>query len=1040
MEEYNLYGTDMSQTEGSVPFSFFTSLITAISTIQHVKAGYKGPTPYYALDKFKAWRQHFLTHFPEPPPHTTRIVFCLVFPELDYYRKYHLQEAKLAQAVAQALSLSHSRLVTWKEAGSTGCLGREIRKALEHKSSNLDEASRLSVDEVNDLLDELASLSPNSDASIHTKYPRDIRRSRHEILSVLFRRLNPTDAGVLAQIILKDLIPLLYPVKLTGYGSELRAYNTKSVKHLLVQDAMDVWDPSGRLRRLHRTHANLRYATEAFERNEEEFKPHVGVMIPIIHSIKLQGVKNAFNTFAARSSRVWVETKYDGERAQIHVQIMSDGTSHITIYSKSGRNSTLDRIAVHWIVRQALGLPDPENGYEGRPDCRVTKSVILDAEMVAWDTDHVDEFWRIRSLVERTARGVRRRARPAKAKTLHQDLHDGYSQSSLMSDCDEDTCEEAHLSLVFFDIMVLNDESLLGRPYAHRRALLESVVQPISNYCMFSERYPVDIPRTSQSQQDSDTEDDEPSDKVSSPPSTHAQRARTQLYRIFAQHLVQRREGVVIKAEESFYNDYCRQWGKLKRDYIPGYGDTLDLALIGAAWDKERARTLGVSPSAYTTFYIGALTNAEDRKKNPSIKPNYHVYFVSSYGLSRRQLEDMTSRINARSTVLFSDLRMTNPKNTPIGHPELEYTLRLYDGLAKPHIVFCEPMLAEVYGAGFDVSRGSKHYELRFPRISKIHNIEDRPHTACSTIQELNDLAYAVVGRQSTQDEVDALWHRMTEDPHDGASGKRKRGPDEDEWVELLRAADEGRLKPEERKKRVRESFERSSGSDDPGKSTSISASARNPRNPMALLPVQGSESRIAPASVIARSAITRRRAVIHNTAPLPTPSASPVRPAPEIIDLCSPPSSPKLSSSPLMPEAPASPFIQFLQQAGVIYYDLPRGRNHPRSPFDSVIKDALGASSSWVSPDLRDFMFRCGWVSERSLLCAFGVVISDVGGGAAVEAADGRLKIVHQIRQARKSLNEKGAAPGRARLWVFDIDMLLYTGQDFLSKHLAEF
>lgn len=31
---------------------------------------------------------------------------------------------------------------------------------------------------------------------------------------------------------------------------------------------------------------------------------------------------------------------------------------------------------------------------------------------------------------------------------------------------------------------------------------------------------------------------------------------------------------------------------QLKRDYIPGYGDTVDLVIVGAAWEKERAREL----------------------------------------------------------------------------------------------------------------------------------------------------------------------------------------------------------------------------------------------------------------------------------------------------------------------------------------------------------------------------------------------------------------------------------------------------------------
>lgn len=31
---------------------------------------------------------------------------------------------------------------------------------------------------------------------------------------------------------------------------------------------------------------------------------------------------------------------------------------------------------------------------------------------------------------------------------------------------------------------------------------------------------------------------------------------------------------------------------KVKKDYIPGHGDSVDVAIIGAAWDKDRGREL----------------------------------------------------------------------------------------------------------------------------------------------------------------------------------------------------------------------------------------------------------------------------------------------------------------------------------------------------------------------------------------------------------------------------------------------------------------
>lgn len=44
---------------------------------------------------------------------------------------------------------------------------------------------------------------------------------------------------------------------------------------------------------------------------------------------------------------VWAEKKYDGERAQIHVWVDDKSELAIRIFSKSGRDSTRDRAAVH---------------------------------------------------------------------------------------------------------------------------------------------------------------------------------------------------------------------------------------------------------------------------------------------------------------------------------------------------------------------------------------------------------------------------------------------------------------------------------------------------------------------------------------------------------------------------------------------------------------------------------------------------------------------------------------------------------------------
>ncbi|PSR73821.1 hypothetical protein PHLCEN_2v10391 [Hermanssonia centrifuga] len=79
-------------------------------------------------------------------------------------------------------------------------------------------------------------------------------------------------------------------------------------------------------------------------------------MIP--KCIKGQSCSHALN-YLKNSEKVWAETKYDGERTQIHVEVRPDGTSKITIFSKSGRNSTWDRFAIHSYVPPSGTMEEP---------------------------------------------------------------------------------------------------------------------------------------------------------------------------------------------------------------------------------------------------------------------------------------------------------------------------------------------------------------------------------------------------------------------------------------------------------------------------------------------------------------------------------------------------------------------------------------------------------------------------------------------------------------------------------------------------------
>lgn len=110
----------------------------------------------------------------------------------------------------------------------------------------------MSVLEVDSLLSELAALSIWSNSSFRstsTGSDSPGRRTRKEILRILYTDLPPRDACYLTQIILKDLRPVLYPTPGHTTAESLLGFKSDSVKMLSKEDAMRLWDDTGMMRK-----------------------------------------------------------------------------------------------------------------------------------------------------------------------------------------------------------------------------------------------------------------------------------------------------------------------------------------------------------------------------------------------------------------------------------------------------------------------------------------------------------------------------------------------------------------------------------------------------------------------------------------------------------------------------------------------------------------------------------------------------------------------------------------------------------------------
>ena len=207
-----------------------------------------------------------------------------------------------------------------------------------------------SLQEVDALLDELASTSHFSDKSFHdgNASTSNNKRSKSSILRSLYDALPATDAAYLTQIILKDLRPLLYAPPSAMTSHVLLAYNTRSKQVLTREQFMKEWDPSGSMIKMYRVRAKLDEAAMGFEAGGTPVPAHPrwGVPVEVPKSAKGRSPLHALELLDT-DGQIWAETKYDGERAQIHVRFCEDGEVKIAIFSKSKRDSTLDRIALH---------------------------------------------------------------------------------------------------------------------------------------------------------------------------------------------------------------------------------------------------------------------------------------------------------------------------------------------------------------------------------------------------------------------------------------------------------------------------------------------------------------------------------------------------------------------------------------------------------------------------------------------------------------------------------------------------------------------
>jgi DNA ligase 4 len=129
----------------------------------------------------------------------------------------------------------------------------------------------------------------------------------------------------------------------------------------------------------------------------------------------------------------------------------------IKIFSKSGKDSTIDRIGLYYVMRDCLVLDTV--------DCKIKKHCILERELLIWNdaNKRIESFHKIRKHVKRSNRFI------GTARDLPVDLNE-------------------HLMIMFYDIMLLDGTVSLTDSHDKRRYLLESLIHCIPGRANIGDR------------------------------------------------------------------------------------------------------------------------------------------------------------------------------------------------------------------------------------------------------------------------------------------------------------------------------------------------------------------------------------------------------------------------------------------------------------------------------------------------------------------------------------------------------------------------
>ena len=619
----------------------------------------------------RLWFEEHAQYIRHRGPSALALLSCL-FPEKRADRVYGLREKKLTRLVMDVWGVGSSRRKEFQRVQLEGRpdFALAVQRLVEEGGDSPGSPTPLMVEEVDQTLDMVASTCDFSSPSVRNKgreYPVDPITE----LKATFRRLNALGLKWMIRLLLKDLRPAIYSETFTMGLFHKSLPRALEVRGSLVAAVELLPQIAPGEKPLHC-------------RSTMSPQPQVGTIVGLPTFDKARGINHCRQLVG--SQEISVERKYDGEYCQVHVHVDQRGQHDITLFSKSGRESTKDREPTLSTIADCLQL--------NTADRRVRRQCILVGELLVWSdlTREIMPFFVIRRYVTRAGR------------------HLG---------CDRDSppSPHEHLMIVFYDLLLLDDTYCIDEAYEDRRIRLQTLVQPKPGRAEVGQRVIVDFRRS---------------------------QAAGKLALHFACAISRNWEGLVLKG---LRDPYVNRQGtqrhiKLKKDYIPGLGDSADLAVVGGRYEANGVLALGSGTWWWTNFFLACVENKADALAQ-NTRPSFRIVGEVS-----------------RPSICIEDVRTLNQwgrlYHVPLGYCDSEITINTDLGNQScPTHLFTRPMVVEVVGAGFDRPSNSRYDTLRFPRVMKIYH--DRTVGDAVTFAQYQSMAER--SREVTASDAE-LWLR----------------------------------------------------------------------------------------------------------------------------------------------------------------------------------------------------------------------------------------------------------------------------------------